>query len=159
MLKFVIIFSLCSLINVMLNTAKTIIMYNNNKLSSSLINAITYGFYTVIVVLMAGEMALWLKIFLTAITNFGGVWLSMIILDKFRKDKLWLVQATVRAEYIGKVEKGLVNVNVPYTTLITNDEKHYVVNIFCATQKDSEMVKAILTKHNAKWFVSESKTL
>jgi hypothetical protein len=91
----ILIFTVCSLINVMLNTVKTIIMYRNEKLSSSLINAITYGFYTIIVVLMAGDMDLWLKIILTAGTNFVGVWASMAILDRFKKDKLWKVEATV----------------------------------------------------------------
>lgn len=159
MLKFIIIFSICSFINVMLNTFKTIIMYDNNKLTSSLINAVCFGFYTVIVVMMAGEMALWLKVFITAITNFVGVWTSMIILDKIRKDKLWLVQATIRPTKSDKVETALVNAEIPYTVLTTNDNKHYVFNIFCATQKDSEMVKAVLTKYEAKYFVSENKTL
>lgn len=159
MLKFIIIFSICSLLNVMFNTAKTIIMYDNNKLSSSLINAITFGFYTVVVVLMAGDMALWLKVVITAVTNFVGVWISMCILDRMKKDKLWRVDATIRPQYIDKVESALTNAEIPYTTLVTNDEAHYIVNIFCATQKDSEMVKSVLTKYKAKYFVSESKTL
>lgn len=158
MIKAILIFFIFSLINVMLNTVKTIIMYRNEKFSSSLINAITYGFYCVVVVLIAGEMALWLKIVLTAISNFIGVWVSMVILDKLRKDKLWEVRATIRADDT-RIDDELAAVSLAFTSILTTDGKHCVYNIYCPTQKDSMTAKQILTRHNAKYFVSESKSL
>lgn len=152
------IFSICSLVNVMLNTAKTIIMYKKNILSSSTINAITYGFYTVIVVLMAGEMPLLWKIGLTAVTNFIGVWLSMLILKRFEKDKLWKVEATVLVKNAEDVCEMLNKAKVPYN-YIEGVGKYVLFNIFCATQTQSLAVKEILKAYNVKYFVSESKTL
>ena len=42
---YIILFVVCQFINVALNTAKTIIMHKEEKISSAVINAITYGFY------------------------------------------------------------------------------------------------------------------
>lgn len=157
MVKTIIIFAICSLINVMLNTVKTIIMYKQNKLSSSLINAITYGFYTVIVVLMAGEMPLVWKISMTAITNFIGVWLSMIIMDKFHKDALWKIELTIKPTYKEIMEDMLVKLDIPHNIIYVG--KYYIFNVYSASQKQSIMVKEIANECKAKYFVTESKTL
>ena len=159
MMTTIIIFTICSLINVMLSTIKTIVMYKKNIRSSALVNAVTYGFYTVIVVLMAGgEMPLGWKILLTALTNFIGVALSMMIMKKLEKDKLWKVEATVI--YIRKEDvcDMLNKAKVPYN-YIDGVGKYTLFNIFCSTQQQSTAVKEILKAYEAKYFVSESKTL
>lgn len=156
MFKAIIIFAVCSLVNVMFNTVKTIIMYRNEKMSSAVVNAITYGFYTVVVVLMAGDMALWLKVLLTAATNFVGVWLSMLILEKLRKDKLWKIETTVPTQFVNAIEIDLAD--VPHSR-IPIDDKHTLYYFYCATQDESVQVKHMIDVYGAKYFVSESKTL
>lgn len=159
MMTTIIIFTICSLINVMLSTVKTIVMYKKNILSSAFVNAITYGFYTVIVVLMAGgEMPLGWKILLTALTNFVGVALSMMIMRKLEKDKLWKVEATVIYIHKDDVCEMLNKAKVPYN-YIDGIGKYTLFNIFCSTQQQSAAVKEILKAYDAKYFVSESKTL
>lgn len=159
MLKFILIFTVCSLVNVMLNTAKTIIMYRNDKLSSAFINSVTYGFYVVLVVLMAGNMPLWVKVVITAGTNFVGVWLSMCIMDRFHKDKLWEVRATSSVEDGTEIEKLLIDAKIGYTKLQTVDNVRAVFNIYCPDQKTSAAVKTILNQYHVKYFVSETKSL
>lgn len=154
-----IIFTICSLVNVMLNTVKTIVMYKKNILSSSFINAITYGFYTVIVVLMAGEMPLGWKIALTAITNFVGVALSMKIMARLEKDKLWLVQMTSKTKDLVAINDFLNSAKLPYSYIIEETKKYVIYNIYCETQKESSSVKELTKRFNVKYFVSESKTL
>lgn len=151
----ILLFTLCSIVNVMLNTVKTIIMYKQNKLSSSLINAITYGFYTIIVVMMAGEMSLWLKILLTALTNFIGVWWSMWILDKFRKDKLWEIKASFKQEDCGKIAQLFKARNISYQ-YIENLGKHCAFTIYSQSQAESSFIKEIINEFNGKYCVSES---
>lgn len=159
MMTTIIIFTICSLINVMLSTVKTIVMYKKNILSSALVNAVTYGFYTVIVVLMAGgEIPLGWKILLTALTNFIGVALSMMIMRKLEKDKLWKVEATVIYKCKDDVCDMLNKAKVPYN-YIEGVGKYTLFNIFCSTQQQSAAVKEILKAYEAKYFVSESKTL
>ena len=46
---------------------------------------------------------------------------------------------------------------VPFNYIDVN--KYLLINCYCATQKDSAKVKAILNQFNAKYFVSESKVL
>lgn len=129
-----IIFAICSTVNVMLNTVKTIVMYNKNKLSSSLINAITYGFYTYLVILMASDtLALGEKIVLTALTNFIGVWVSMLILAKFEKDKLWLVKMTIPNRNKDLAEQNLITNKIAYTKYEL--DRYCVFDCFCETQK------------------------
>ena len=159
MIKFIVLFIIASFINVMLNTIKTIIMYRNEKLSSSLINAITYSVYCVVVVLMAGDMPLWVKVVITAGTNFVGVWLSMCIMDRFHKDKLWEVRATSSAKDGVEIENLLINAKIGYTKLQTVDRMRAVFNIYCPDQKTSAAVRQILNRFNVKYFVSETKSL
>lgn len=159
MIQFIIVFTLCSLVNVMLNTMKTIIMYKQDKLSSSCINALTYGFYTVIVVLMAGDMNLWLKIAITAITNFIGVWVSMVVLEKLRKDKLWKIEATIKSKYSRDVVEQLHMMELSFSEIEVNNGDYIVYNIYCATQKDTAKAKIVLENCQAKYFVSESLSL
>ena len=59
---YIIVFTVCQFINVGLNTAKTIIMHKEEKISSSIINAITYGFYCIIVVMTASALPLLITI-------------------------------------------------------------------------------------------------
>lgn len=156
MIQFIIIFTISSFINVMLNTIKTIIMYKNEKLSSSLVNAVTYGFYTIVVVLMAGDMNLWLKVLITFVTNFFGVWWSMAILDKFKKDKLWQITATVKINEQGlenTLEKPLEDLDISFTCQMTNKSNKYVYHIYSENQKQSIEIKKLLNKHNAKYIV------
>ena len=141
----------------MLNTAKTIIMYKKNIFSSATINALTYGFYTVIVVLMAGEMPLIWKIGLTAVTNFIGVWISMLILQKFEKEKLWKVEATISKKDFEENKQLLENFKVPHNYIDIG--KYHIVNFYCSTCKQSETVKGLLSEMNAKYFVSENRAI
>ena len=159
MLQFIIIFTVCSFINVILNTCKVIIMYRNDKFSSAAINAMTYGFYTVLVVLMAGSMPLWLKVVITAGTNFVGVWLSMCIMDKFRKDKMWEVRVTAAIDISEAIETLLKDARIGYTKLCTADGDRSVFNIYCPDHKTSAAVKTILNQYHVKYFVSETKSL
>lgn len=143
------IFSACSLINVILNTFKTIIMYKKNIISSANINAITYGFYTVIVVLMAGTMPLWIKIVATAITNWIGVCISMKILKKFEKDKVWKVELKVPLNYEQQIRELLSTRGVEIFDGLKN-EKNILLTCICPSQKESKIIGQIAKAYNTK---------
>ena len=157
MIEFIIIFTVSSFINVMLNTIKTIIMYKNEKLSSSLANAVTYGFYTIVVVLMAGDMSLWLKVLITFVTNFFGVWWSMAILDKFKQDKLWEIVATTNRENLDEIRDYLSMHKISFNYNITDNYTNtkIVFRLYSENQQQSMVIKKILDKYNAKYIVHE----
>lgn len=153
----ILLFALCTAVNVILSTIKSILTVSGGKISASLINAITYGFYSYVIVLTSADgMPIWLKMAITAVCNFIGVYLVKWIEEKARKDKLWKVELTVPTKYINTIDFDLHDVPHSYIEL---SDKHTLFNFYCATQKESAKVKAIANQYEAKYFVAESKNL
>lgn len=153
----ILLFALCTAVNVILSTIKSILTINGGKVSASLINAITYGFYSYVIVLTSADgMPIWLKMAITAVCNFVGVYFVKWIEEKARKDKLWKVELTVPTKYTNTIDFDLHDVPHSYIEL---SDKHTLFNFYCATQKESAKVKAIANQYEAKYFVAESKNL
>lgn len=153
----ILLFALCTAVNVILSTIKSILTVNGGKFSASLINAITYGFYSYVIVLTSADgMPIWLKMAITAVCNFVGVYFVKWIEEKARKDKLWKVELTVPTKYTNTIDFDLHDVPHSYIEL---SDKHTLFNFYCATQKESAKVKAIANQYEAKYFVAESKNL
>ena len=151
----ILLFALCTAVNVILSTIKSILTVKGGKLSASFINALTYGFYSYVIVLTSADgMPIWLKMAITAICNFIGVYLVKWIEEKARKDKLWKVELTVPTKYTNTIDFDLHDVPHSYIEL---SDKHTLFNFYCATQKESAKVKAIANQYEAKYFVAESK--
>lgn len=151
----ILLFALCTAVNVILSTIKSILTVKGGKLSASFINALTYGFYSYVIVLTSADgMPIWLKMVITAICNFIGVYLVKWIEEKARKDKLWKVELTVPTKYTNTIDFDLHDVPHSYIEL---SDKHTLFNFYCATQKESAKVKAIANQYEAKYFVAESK--
>ena len=156
---YIVVFIICQLINVALNTAKTIIMHKEEKVSSSIINAITYGFYAIIVVMTASALPLWITILITAITNLIGVYGSMWVLEKFKKDSLWEIVATTDRINLEEIREYLNVCEIAHNyNLVDNYKNSQVVfRIYSQNQKESEEIKFILDKFNAKRIVHEER--
>lgn len=153
----ILLFALCTAVNVILSTIKSILTVKGGKLSASFINALTYGFYSYVIVLTSADgMPIWLKMAITAICNFIGVYLVKWIEEKARKDKLWKVELTVPTKYTNTIDFDLHDVPHSYIEL---SDKHTLFNFYCATQKESAKVKTIANQYEAKYFVAESKNL
>lgn len=153
----ILLFALCTAVNVILSTIKSILTVKGGKVSASFINAITYGFYSYVIVLTSADgMPIWLKMAITAICNFVGVYCVKWIEEKVRKDRLWKVELTVPTKYTNTIDFDLHDVPHSYIEL---SDKHTLFNFYCATQKESAKVKAIANQYEAKYFVAESKNL
>lgn len=153
----ILLFALCTAVNVILSTIKSILTVKGGKLSASFINALTYGFYSYVIVLTSADgMPIWLKMAITAVCNFVGVYFVKWIEEKARKDKLWKVELTVPTKYTNTIDFDLHDVPHSYIEL---SDKHTLFNFYCATQKESAKVKAIANQYEAKYFVAESKNL
>lgn len=153
----ILLFALCTAVNVILSTIKSILTVNGGKVSASLINAITYGFYSYVIVLTSADgMPIWLKMAITAVCNFVGVYFVKWIEEKARKDRLWKVELTVPTKYTNTIDFDLHDVPHSYIEL---SDKHTLFNFYCAAQKESAKVKAIANQYEAKYFVAESKNL
>lgn len=151
-------FIILNILNVIIQTVKSIATIKCGKTLAAIINAVAYGLYTVVTVYMMCELELWLKALIVAVANLIGVYVVKFLEEKARKDKLWKVEATIKRNNRQKILSYLINSEIPYNyyLLQTGD---IVVNCYCYSQKQSQIVKEILNECNAKYFVSESKTL
>jgi hypothetical protein len=75
-----------------------------------------------------------------------------------RKDKLWKIEATILAESTANLRKELNEAGLS-NKYIPNIGRYTEFNIYCPTQVESAKAKKILSKYNAKYFVTESKPL
>lgn len=154
-------FVIFNVINVIIQTIKSIVTIKCNKYVAAVVNAVAYGLYTYIVVLTASNLDLWFKISVTAAANLVGVFVVKWVEEKKRKDKLWKVEATIKNDNIWPEDDDCIielrKSDIPFNYIDIN--KYIIINCYCATQKDSAIVKEILDKYNAKYFVSETKIL
>jgi len=151
-------FIVFNVINVIIQTIKSIVTIKCNKYVAAVVNAVAYGLYTYIVVLTASDLDLWFKITVTAAANLVGVFVVKWVEEKKRKDKLWKVEATVYDVYTESLHNDLKKAEIPHN-YITDIGKYSIFNIYCETQKDSAKAKQILDYNKAKYFVSETKIL
>jgi uncharacterized protein YebE (UPF0316 family) len=155
--KMLVSFIVFNIINVIIQTVKSIVTIKCNKWVASIVNAVAYGLYTYIVVLTASDLDLWFKIIVTAGANLIGVFVVKWIEEKKRKEMLWKVEFTVKTNSAKNVDKLLSLAEIPHSYIEIG--KHTIFNAYCSTSKESESVKEIIKKYNAKYFVSETKIL
>ena len=151
-------FIILNILNVIIQTVKSIATVKCGKTAAAIINAVAYGLYTVVTVYMMCELELWLKALIVAVANLIGVYVVKLLEEKARKDKLWRVESTVEKCYRDELHESLLRIDISHN-YIDNVGRYAVFNIYCPTQKESAIVKEILNKYNAKYFVTESKNL
>lgn len=154
----IIIFTVCSLVNVILSTMKTILTVRSTKVVASVINAVTYGFYAIVVKQLA-SLDLTVTVIVTIATNLIGVYLSMWLMDKMKKDCLWKISVTTKDK---SIVKKIENFDIEYTLspIQYKKETYYSIEIFSKNQKDSTIIKNILNEYKVKYNVTEiTKTL
>lgn len=156
-MKLLITFIVLNVINVIIQTVKSLATVKCGKTVAALVNAVAYGLYTVVVVYTVCDLPLWFKVVVVAVANLIGVYVVKYFEEKSRKDKLWKVEFTIPTEHKETIDYVLTNDFIPHS-FITISEKHTVFNCYCATQKDTALVKMVVDKYNAKYFVSEAKT-
>lgn len=157
-MEVLILFAVATAINVILSTVKSLLTIKAGKTVAALANAITYGFYTWVIILTNVDgISLWVKMGITALCNFVGVFIVKLIEEKARKEKLWKVEATISKTDFEQNKELLDLFKVPHNYI--DIEKYVILNFYCADKKQSEIVKGLLDEMNAKYFVAESKVL
>lgn len=152
-------FILLNIVNVVIQTVKSIATINCGKTVAAITNAVAYALYTVVVVFMnADGLGILWKALIIGIANLLGVYIVKLMEEKSRKDKLWVVQATIHGELTEKVDTALGLQGVPHN-YIPEIGEYTIVNCYCSNQEQSGKVKSILNEYGAKYFVCESKSL
>jgi uncharacterized protein YebE (UPF0316 family) len=160
-MKLLTLFIVMNILNVVIQTIKSIATIKCGKTVAALVNALAYGLYTYIIVLTNCDLPLLAKCLIVASANFVGVWVVKFFEEKARKDKLWKVEATVRNEiyFTNYIKNKCQEHFIPYSIIDVENVDYVVFNFYCATQEKSKIVKEICDTCLAKYFVSESKSL
>lgn len=155
-MNLLLIFVALSIVNVVFSTIKSIVTIKSGPWVASIVSALYYGYYNIVLIYTVADFPLWQKVVVTAGCNLVGVFIVKYGEEKARKDKLWKVELTVPTEYKNAVDFDLRTVPHSYIEL---SDKHTLFNFYCATQADSAKVKIIANQYEAKYFVAESKNL
>ena len=152
--ELLIIFIALNIVNVIIQTVKSLATVKCGKTVAAIVNAVAYGLYTVVVVYTVCDLPLWLKVVVVGACNLVGVFFVKWGEEKARKDKLWKIEATFDKEYLDTIHKS---VGIPHSYIDIGS--HVIFNFYAENQRQSLIVKDIVEKYNGKYFVSESKTL
>lgn len=150
------LFIILNIVNVIIQTAKSICTVKAGKWVASVVNAIAYGFYTVVIIYMNCDLTLWAKVAVVAATNLVGVFIVKLIEEKMRKDKLWKIDVSVKGNHAIPIKSYLESLEIPFCYNIYG--KHTMFTIFCENQKQSQEVAKIVKEYQGKYFVSENRS-
>lgn len=156
-MNLLVLFIILNIVNVIIQTVKSLVTVKCGKSIAAMINALAYGLYTIVVVYMMCDLPLLLKAFIIAMCNLIGVYIVKLIEEKSTRDKLWKVEMTVKPRYAKELMETLDTLRIPYSYI--DIEKYMLFNVYCETQKQSTVVKTIVERYHAKYFVAECKTL
>ena len=153
--KLLIIFIALNIVNVILQTVKSIATIKCGKLMASVINAVAYGLYTIVIFYTMCELPLWSKALIVGLANLIGVYVVKLIEEKARKDKLWLVKITIPREEMEEVKNLLTQKNISFSYY--DITKYFVFDTYCENQSQTEIVLDICKTYKGKAFASENK--
>lgn len=156
-MKLLIIFIILNIVNVILQTVKSICTIKSSKMVAALVNGIAYGLYTVVIVYTMCDLPLVSKAIVVASANLIGVYIVKFFEEKAKKDKLWKVEATIRTDKSDDLRAQANNLGLSFNFI--NIGKYCVFNFYCPNQEASRNVRGLLNLYKAKYFVTETKTL
>ena len=155
-----IVFTILTTINVVLNTARVIITVKGGVFLSSIISALAFGFYTIMtVVIVSSPLDNWVKGLITAIVNFVGTWFVKWVEMKVRKDRLWMVDVVLTGPQIYAAKSYLDPWKIQYIEIPISNSNSSQFHIYSKTQDESRHIRELLEGYNAKYVVLESKSL
>lgn len=159
-MKMLFIFALCTLLNVVLATIKSVMTIKGTKVSAAIWNALSFGLYSYIVILTAtADLTTLQKVIVTVVCNLIGVYCVKLVEEKMRKDKIWKLEMTINngdSGFAAAAMHGALNsANIPNNYVEAG--KYAIFNCFCATKADTEKALEIGKIYKAKTFASETK--
>lgn len=148
-------FIIATLINVVLSTLKSVITVKGGKVVASVVNAISYGFNT-IVIKSISDVELWIAILVTVCANLVGVYIALSIIKKFEKEKLWKITVSVASEDFESLKQDLHTEHLHYIKYETNYDKYKVLDIFSNNKEESKKIKKLIASYKVKYTITEN---
>lgn len=150
-MEILILYLILQITNVILATIKSIVTIKGSKLSAALMNALSYSVNVIVVIYTVMDFSIWVKILITAITNFAGTYLGVYITEKLRKDRLWEIKATVITvtDYINIKNALKAQSHIKYNSMTLDDNQGYLFYVYTKNKQQSKIVRDILWQNNA----------
>ena len=149
-------FVILNVLNVIIQTAKSIVTIKCGKGVAALVNAIAYGLYTVVLVYMNCDIPLWEKVIVVGSANLIGVYIVKFFEEKSKKDKLWKIEFSLKKGYFDSAVKELNINDISYNSSIFGE--YVTITAFANTQEETKIINNIVKKYNAKYFITETKS-
>lgn len=155
-MKMLLIFALCTLLNVVLATIKSVMTIKGTKISAAIWNALSFGLYSYIVILTAtADLTTLEKVIVTIVCNLIGVYGVKWVEEKMRKDRLWKIEMTVKTADADMMHTALNGAGVPHNFMEVG--KHTVFNCYCESKPQTDDALKIGKILDAKTFAAETK--
>ena len=149
-------FVILNVLNVIIQTAKSIVTIKCGKGIAALVNAIAYGLYTVVLVYMNCDIPLWEKVIVVGSANLIGVYIVKFFEEKSKKDKLWKIEFSLKKGYFNSAVDELNINDISYNSSIFGE--YVTITAFANTQEETKIINNIVKKYNAKYFITETKS-
>lgn len=154
-MKLLILFVALNILNVIIQTAKSIATIKCGKLTASIVNAVAYGLYTIVIVYTMCDLPLYLKAIIVAVCNLIGVYTVKLIEEKKQKQKLWRIETTVEKTKQENVLVVLENLNISYS-IVPIEQERILLLIYCKTKTESTAIMELLKRFYLKYFINVS---
>ena len=144
-MNFLLLYCALSLVNVIIQTIKSLCTIKSSTFVSACINALAYGFYVYIIFFTNAEgLSLFSKAIITACANFTGVYIANFLFDKFFKSEIkWKVEISIPNCITDAFENNLRKNSLEYYICGMNNE-WTAYAVFCQNKTDSRKLKNIL---------------
>ena len=156
-MNLLVVFIILNVLNVIIQTVKSIATIKCGKGLAAIVNAVAYGLYTVVLVYMTCELSTALKAIIVALCNLVGVYIVKYFEERSKRDKVWKIEATVPAEFIETVEESANKENFSFNCIRL--DKYGIFNFYSLSQEDSRKIRNFLAFYSVKYFVTEDKGL
>ena len=148
-MKTFIIFVILNIIKVILQTIKSLATTKGGKISASVMNAVAYAVYTVVLVYMTCELSTVAKALIVGGCNLIGVYIVKSLEERKAKRKIYKVEFTVdinTLEMIKEIER-------PKHYNIINVGDMNIINFYCYDRQELKTVENITKKYNGKYII------
>ena len=156
MTKLLLTFIILNIVNVIIQTFKSLATVKCGKGVASIVNAVAFGIYTVVLVYMNCDIPLWEKVIVVGSANLIGVYIVKFFEEKSKKDKLWKIEFSLKNGYFNSAVDELNINDISYNSSIFGE--YVTITAFANTQEETKIINNIVKKYNAKYFITETKS-
>ena len=149
-MKTFIIFVILNIINVILQTIKSLATTKGGKISASVMNAVAYAIYTVVLVYMTCELSTISKALIVGACNLVGVYIVKSLEEKKAKRKIYKIEFTVNADTLNKI---LNTEKLNHYNIIKVGDMN-IIN-FYVDKKELRTIEELTKKYEGKYIITK----